>query len=94
MIYEIHMSKGDNIKIDEEDLQKVKDNISAPLIQVKQAILNPSFMVSITPTKEKEFYLKDVVEVSSGIAKIVGQEKIKLLSDEMSMTKKLSTVAH
>jgi len=90
MIYEIKMSKGDNIKIDEEDLQKIQNNIGASLIRVKQAILNPSFMVCITPTDEKEFITKPKIEVQDGIAKIIGEEKVDLLSDKMTIRKQLS----
>lgn len=90
MIYEIHMSKGQNIKIDDEDLKKIKDNISAPLIGIKQGIINPSFMVSITPTKEKEFIIKPKIIVENGVAKMIGEEKVAKLADDMTDQKRLS----
>jgi len=87
MIYEIQMSKGSTIKIDEQDLHHLQDNLSAPLIRVKQAIINPSFMVSIFPTEEKEFIIKPKIEIESGIAKVVGEEKIRVLADKMNINK-------
>ncbi len=85
MIYEIYMSKGANIKIDEEDLNHIQNNLSAPLIRTKQAIINPSFMVSIVPTEEKEFILKPKIEIENGVAKVVGQEKFNTLVDKMNI---------
>lgn len=89
MIYEIHMSKGQNIKIDEQDLAKIKENISENLIMIKHGIINPSFMVSITPTNESDFIIKPKIEIENGIAKIVGEEKIARLANEMSANKLL-----
>lgn len=83
-IYELIMSKGEKIKIDEEDLQKVKENISANLIRVKQGIINPSFMVMIVPTNESDVITKPKYEIEGGTAKIVGEEKIHSLADLMS----------
>lgn len=54
MIYKVNMSKGSFIHIDDEDLEKIKVNIKAPLVQVKQGIINPSFMISIVPDPEIE----------------------------------------
>ena len=90
MIYEIHMSKGQNIKIDEEDLKKIKDNISENLIIIKQGIINPSFMVSITPTKEKDFIEKPKFVIENGVAKMIGIQTVKKLADDMTDQKRLS----
>lgn len=84
------MSKGENIKIDDEDLVKIQENLSAPLIRVKQAIINPSFMVSITPSEdEDDIVTRKKVIVENGVAKIVGEEKVKALADKMNITKQL-----
>ena len=88
-MYEINMSKGVNIKIDSEDLQKIQDNLKAPLIRVKQAIINPSFMVSIVPIEEKEFSVKKKIVVENGVAKMIGEEKIRTLEDKMNTSKLL-----
>lgn len=88
MIYIVNMSKGQNIKIDEEDLVKIEQNLSAPLIRVKQAIINPSFMVSITPSEDEEDLIKrKKVILENGIAKIIGEEEVKALSDKMNINK-------
>jgi hypothetical protein len=88
MIYLLNMSKGKDIKIDEDDLQKLKDNIKAPLIQLKQGIINPSFMISITPTDEPDVITKPQIEYvetdGHRMARIVGEDKIKLLADKMT----------
>lgn len=88
MIYIINMSKGENIKIDDEDLVKIQDNLSAPLIRVKQAIINPSFMISITPSEnESDLVTRKKVVVENGVAKIIGEESVKTLADKMSLKK-------
>jgi hypothetical protein len=90
MIYLIHLSKGEKIKIDEEDLQHIQDNLSAPLIRVKQAIINPSFMVSITPSEnEEDIVTRKKVIVENGVAKIIGEESVKALADKMNILKAL-----
>jgi hypothetical protein len=83
------MSKGDNIKIDEDDLQKLTLNIDAKLIRLKQAIINPSFMISITPTDEKEFYVERKVELRDGKAFVIEEEKVRSIKDLMGDEKLL-----
>lgn len=91
MIYLINMSKGESIKIDEEDLTKIQENLSAPLIRVKQAIINPSFMISITPSgNEEDLVTRKKIVVEDGVAKIVGEESVKVLADKMNVNKKLN----
>ena len=85
MIYQVEMSRGPSIKIDESDLAKIKENITESLISVKQGIINPSFMISIIPTQEKEFVIRPKIELESGAAKIVGREKVRTLADKMSI---------
>jgi len=53
-MYEINMSQGQKIKIDNEDLEHIQKNMKSSLIRVKQGIINPSFIVSIIPTNEQE----------------------------------------
>lgn len=90
MIYKIYMSKGDNITIDDEDLQHIQDNLSAPLIRVKQAIINPSFMVSIYPTGENEFEKKKKVEMINGKPTLIEEGTKSVVKNLMSEKKKLS----
>ncbi len=90
MIYLINMSKGDAIKIDEQDLTKIKANISEKLIAVKQAIINPSFMISIVPTEEKEFVDKKKVILKDGRATLIEQTDTRALVDKMNNIKELN----
>lgn len=85
MIYEVIMSKGSAIRIDEEDLKHIKENISSTLIRVKEGIINPSFMVMIVPTKEEDVIIRKITEIGEDrIARITGEERIPKLSDLMS----------
>ncbi len=91
MIYDLILSKGSVIKIDEEDLEVIKDNIGKSLIKIKQGIFNPSFMVTIVPTNQSDVIEKYKIETQGNIAKITGTEEIKVLPDLMSKeVKKLS----
>lgn len=85
------MSKGEKIKIDEEDLVKIKENLSANLIKVKQGIINPSFMVMIVPTNEADVISKPKFDLEGPSARVIGFEEVKVLADKMSAdTKKLT----
>ena len=91
MIYEVQMSKGDKIKIDEEDLLHIQANISAHLIRVKQGIINPSFMVMIVPTNEPDTLKKPTMERGDNTMTITGEKEVKVLADLMgSEVKKLT----
>jgi len=79
MIYKIIMSRGEAIKIDEEDLRKLTDNIGEKLVRLKQGIINPSFMISIVPTDEEDVLKIPIIDTTSGVAKITGYtETLKL----------------
>ena len=90
MIYKIVMSKGEEIKIDEEDLVKIKANIGESLIQIKQGIINPSFMIAIIPTDEPETQIKHILEKRGNTAVITATETIKKLVDKMTIKNILS----
>jgi len=85
MIYTVEMSKGPNIKIDEQDLTHLQANIEKSLIRVKQGIINPSFMVSIIPTNEKDVEIKNKIEMKDGRPVIVGTEEVRILADKMNI---------
>jgi len=85
MIYLVEMSRGANIKIDEADLAHIQKNIDQSLIRVKQGIINPSFMVSIIPTNEKDVEIKNKIEMKEGRAVIVGSEEVRVLADKMNI---------
>lgn len=88
MIYIVTMAKGPAIRIDEEDLQKIKNNIKEEYIQVKQGIINTSknSLISITPTDEPDVYLKPIIERNDdkGTVYIARHEEVKLLTDKMT----------
>ena len=58
MIYKLQLSNKGEFEIDEEDYQNVLKSVgSGNLAKIKQAIINPSFIVAIIPqreTKEKK----------------------------------------
>lgn len=62
--YKISLSNKLDVEIDEEDFTKLKANIeSGKLIQLKQAVINPSFIVGITPIKkEKEEKIEGYID--------------------------------
>ena len=79
------MSKGPSIKIDEEDLAHLQENIEQALIRVKQGIINPSFMISIIPTNEKDVEIRNKIEMREGRPVIVGSEEARVLADKMNI---------
>jgi len=83
MIYHLIMSKGENIRIDSEDLQKLQDNNSSFMVILKQAIVRPPFVVAIVPTDEKETISR--IEIREGVPHKVGE--LKKLQDLMSVEK-------
>lgn len=83
MIYEIIMSKGEKIKIDEADLAKLQENIKAPFVRVKQAIINPSFLVMIVPTNQPDVKVEKIAKEEYGKA-VYEENEVKVLADLMS----------
>lgn len=58
MIYLARLSTNETFKIDEEDYQKIIQNIDKKLIVVKQRTFCPSFLVSITPLPDEDEVVK------------------------------------
>ena len=53
--YEIVLSSKDRITIDEDDYAKLTGNVDkSRLLQLKKAVINPSFIVTIQPITQKE----------------------------------------
>jgi len=53
--YEITLSSKDRITIDEDDYQKfIETGDKSRLIQLKKAVINPSFIVTIIPISQAE----------------------------------------
>jgi hypothetical protein len=88
MIYQIEMSRGPSIKIDEEDLAKIKANIGESLISVKQGIINPSFMISIIPTDDEDTKIEKKVEIVNGRPMMIVGKKTSALSNKMNINNK------
>lgn len=88
MIYQIEMSRGPSIKIDEEDLAKIKANIGESLISVKQGIINPSFMISIIPTDEEDTKIDKKIEIVNGRPTMIVGKKTSTLSNKMNINNK------
>lgn len=53
MIYLLELSTKTKIKIDSDDYEKFLNADSSRFVKLKQGIVNPSFVVSITATEEK-----------------------------------------
>lgn len=83
MIYELILSRGEKIRIDEDDLKHIKENISANLIVIKQGMINPSFLVMIVPTNEPDVVSKPTFDTEGSTAKVTGFEERKVLADLM-----------
>lgn len=60
--YLVNLSKGEPVQIDEEELAKVVQALQAGSIAIlKQGIINPSYVISITPdTQRIREWLEDV----------------------------------
>jgi len=84
MIYKLVLSKGDDIKLDEEDLEKIQNNIAEKLIRIKQGIFNPSFMISIIPTDENEFTKRPNRVVMGDNGAKLEYAEVRTLSDKMN----------
>lgn len=84
MIYKVNMSKGEPVLIDEEDLQKLEDNINEKLIRLKQAIINPSFMISIVPTGEEDKRIIPTLERRGNKMVQVGRQEVSKIGDVMN----------
>lgn len=52
MIYNLELSTKKTLQITEEEKNKFVNNIKASFITIGEAIINPSFVVSITVDKE------------------------------------------
>lgn len=84
MIYELHTSTGQKIRIDDEDLQKISDNADQFMIKLKQGIVRPPFISVIVPTGEDEWVKQFITEHRDGRVIVTGEKKVKRLGDLMS----------
>jgi len=87
MIYELHTSTGQTVRIDDEDLQKISDNADQFMVKVKQGIIRPPFISVIIPTREPDWKIQPIIEDREGRPTIIGREKVKVLGDLMKSIK-------
>lgn len=84
MIYELHTSTGQKIKIDDDDLKKIADNTDQFMVKVKQGIVRPPFISVIVPTGESDWIEQHVTEQRGNKVYITGTKKVRRLADLMS----------
>jgi len=74
------MSRGDPIKLDEEELQKVAAGANAgELIVVKQGVINPSYLVCIENDKDRLEAFRRETQYGLGQGEIANRRGIKPL---------------
>lgn len=85
--YTLHLSSKQTIILDEADFQKFAEHgEKGTLIRLKQAIVNPSFVVAIVPLKiEPQKKITGHIDEASG-AFVVDTEQVEVpqLTDEFS----------
>ena len=84
MIYELHTSTGQKIRIDDEDLQKIADNTDQFMVKLKQGIVRPPFISVIVPTGEDEWVKQLITERRGDRVVVTGEKKVKRLRDLMT----------
>lgn len=52
MIYKLQLSNKETVSISQEEYDKFKSNISANFVELNNRIINPSFVISVTPDYE------------------------------------------
>lgn len=85
MKYTLHLSNKSTVVIDEEDFEKFqKFSTSGNFIRLKQAIINPSFVIAITPLKEQPSRKIDgyISEETGAFVVTEEKEEIPQLEDE------------
>ena len=54
MMYKIILNNKNEIIIDDEDYKKFEQNITSTFVRLKQAVINPSYVIAIIPHNEKK----------------------------------------
>jgi signal peptidase I len=85
MIYELHTSTGQKIRIDDDDLKKIEDNAAEFMVKLKQGIVRPPFISVIVPTNEKETKIESIIEKRGDKVVITGEREVKVLKDLMTL---------
>lgn len=90
MKYTVHLSSKQTVVIDQEDFDKFMGNAErGSLLKLKQAIINPSFVVAIVPMKENpQKQIEGYVDEATGKFIVTREEDlINDLADEFSTTR-------
>ena len=82
MIYKLYLSNGTSMPVNEQELQKFKDNPSANFIELTAGIINPSFLVSIMVDTELTL-LDNQKRIAQLNAKDFSDTDIKFLKEYM-----------
>jgi hypothetical protein len=85
MIYELHTSTGQKIRIDDDDLKKISDNTDQFMVKLKQGIVRPPFISVIVPTNEKETKIESIIERRGDRLVVTGEKEVKVLKDLMTL---------
>jgi len=83
MIYKLYLSNGTSMPVNEQELQKFKDNTSASFIELTAGIINPSFVVSIMLDTELTM-LDNQKRIAQLNAKDFNDSEIRFLKDYMN----------
>ena len=85
MIYELHTSTGQKIRIDDDDLKHLADNTDQFMVKLKQGIVRPPFISVIVPTNEKETKIESIIEKRGDRFVVTGEKEVKVLKDLMTL---------
>lgn len=86
MKYTLHLSTKQTILLDQDDFEKfLEKGEKGTLIRLKQAIINPSFVVSVIPfqdSQEKQY--EGHIDEETGKYVITGERRVTSLHDAFS----------
>lgn len=92
MIFTIHTSDGKSCRADDEDLEKLEQNVDSFMVKLKQGIVRPPFITIILPTGESSFSDKYVFNTVNGerkVSKVRGDRKLQDLMQEREKNKRI-----
>ena len=79
-IYKLTLSNKESLLIDEIELQKFENNVDKNFIKLKNGIINPSFVVSITLDKESTYEVNKEITFKNKPLEIAGDtQKIDIM---------------
>lgn len=92
--YKIILSSKNEVLIDEEDYKKfLQVSGTGNFVRVKQAVINPAFVVAILPTKEKleaSKGYKGHIDLEKGAFVVTEETESEPLKDEFDTQNKLN----